>query len=84
MLENLLTGNILSLAKGVGWQVEKQIKVQICEIIGEKIIHYKCIPLLTFDLDFNSNVALPDFLGIGKSASHGFGVISKKYIHNNN
>lgn len=75
LLERLLTGNILSFAKGIEWRVERPVKVQIQELKGEKIIRYKGVPLLAFDVLFNCNVFLPNYLGLGKSASHGFGVI---------
>lgn len=84
MLEKLLVGNILSFAKGVEWQIEKPVKVQIQELRGEKMVHYKGVPLMAFDVNFSSNVFLPNFLGLGKSASHGFGVVYNKSIKQQN
>ncbi|TKK65856.1 hypothetical protein FC093_19080 [Ilyomonas limi] len=75
LLERLLTGNILSFAKGIEWRVEKPVTVAIQELKGEKIIRYKGVPLVAFDVIFSCNVFLPNYLGLGKSASHGFGVI---------
>lgn len=75
LLERLLTGNILSFAKGIEWRIERPIKVQIQELKGEKMIRYKGVPLIAFDVIFNCNVFLPNYLGLGKSASHGFGII---------
>ncbi|MEJ7676329.1 MAG: CRISPR-associated endonuclease Cas6 [Segetibacter sp.] len=46
MLERLLTGNILSFAKGIEWRIERPIKVQIQELKGEKMIRYKGVPLI--------------------------------------
>lgn len=74
-LEKLLTGNILSFAKGIGWHIEKPVKVEIQSIRGQKMTKYKGVPLMAFDMDFRSNVFLPNYLGLGKSASHGYGVI---------
>jgi len=74
-LERLLTGNILSFAKGVRWRIEKPITTEITEISNQKIIRYKGVPLLAFDVSFKTNVFLPNYLGLGKSASHGFGVV---------
>lgn len=74
-LERLLAGNILSFAKGVGWHIDKPIKIQIQELKKEKIIRYKGVPLMAFDVNFGCNVFLPNYLGLGKSASHGFGII---------
>mgnify|MGYP003816092885 CR=1 FL=1 len=75
MLEKMLTGNILSFAKGIEWQIEKTIEVKILEIRAAKLIRYKGVPLMAFDVHFSSNVFLPNYLGLGKSASHGYGVV---------
>jgi len=75
LLERLLTGNILSFAKGIEWRIEKPIKMQRQELKGEKVIRYKGVPLMAFDVIFSCNVFLPNYLGLGKSASHGFGII---------
>lgn len=75
LLERLLTGNILSFAKGIEWRVEKPVKVELQELKGEKVIRYKGVPLVAFDVLFRCNVFLPNYLGLGKSASHGFGII---------
>lgn len=75
MLERLLIGNILSFAKGIEWRIDKPVKLHIQELKGEKIIRYKGVPLMAFDVFFNCNVFLPNYLGLGKSASHGFGII---------
>lgn len=74
-LERLLVGNILSFAKGIDWHIEQPIKVQIQELKSERMIRYKGIPLMAFDVNFACNVFLPNYLGLGKSASHGFGVV---------
>lgn len=83
LLERLLTGNILSFAKGIEWRIERTVQVQIQELKGEKIIRYKGVPLLAFDVQFSCNVFLPNYLGLGKSASHGFGIIRQFKSSNN-
>jgi hypothetical protein len=75
MLKRTLTGNMLSFAKGIEWRIDKPVQVQIQELKGEKVIRYKGIPLFAFDLNFNCNISLPNYLGLGKSASHGFGIV---------
>ena len=75
LLEKLLVGNILSFAKGMGWRLERPIVVKIQQLNGQKVIRYKGVPLLAFDVSFSANVFLPRYLGLGKSASHGFGVV---------
>lgn len=74
-LEKLITANLLSLAKGIEWTIENQIKVSILEIKDERIIRYKGNPLKNFDLIFETNMTLPFYIGLGKSVSHGYGMI---------
>ena len=86
-LERLITGNILAFAKGIGWTVTDKIEVSIQDINRSYSEIYKGVKFYAFDLQFSSNVKLPQFIGIGKSASHGFGVIqaqkTKKNVHGN-
>lgn len=78
MLERILTGNILAFAKGVDWHIEKEIKVRIHEIKRTKNIKYKNAFLLAFDVAFSANVFLPNYIGLGKGASHGYGMVRMK------
>jgi hypothetical protein len=75
-LENILKSNILSFAKGIDWTIDQEIKMQINEIKDQRIIRFKGNPLLVFDLFFETNVNLPNYIGLGKSASHGYGMIN--------
>ncbi|MEA5461602.1 CRISPR-associated endonuclease Cas6 [Arcicella sp. LKC2W] len=76
-LENILKANIISFAKGVKWDVDKEISLRIDELIKAKIVPYKQQKLLAFDIRFRSNVFLPDFVGLGKGVSLGFGTVSQ-------
>jgi hypothetical protein len=76
LLERMLTGNILSFAKGVQWGVEQPIQVEIHNIERTKKRYYKKQAYHTFDLIFSSNVFLPHYIGLGRHASVGFGVVS--------
>jgi hypothetical protein len=78
LLEKTLVGNILSFAKGVGWTIEEEIKVKIGSINKTKQLKYKGTHLLAFEIDFSSNIYLPEFIGLGKGASHGYGIIVHK------
>jgi hypothetical protein len=77
-LERILTGNILSLGKGLGIHFDKEIKCKITEIIDSKLIRHKNVKMQAFDIVFKSNVSLPDYIGLGKGASTGFGVVARK------
>lgn len=78
MLEKILTGNILAFAKGVDWHIDKEVKLRIGKIDKTKNLKYKNAHLLAFNLDFSSNVFLPNYIGLGKGASHGYGMVRMK------
>lgn len=75
MLERILIGNIISFAKGVEWTIDTEIKVNVSNIIRIRDIKYKGVPLVSFDVDFDCNVYLPNYIGLGKSVSHGYGIL---------
>ena len=82
LLENILTANILSFAKGIDWQLEsdKKIELKITNILNEKTTIYKEMPRVIFNVEFKTNVFIPQHIGLGKAASHGYGVV---YIKKN-
>ncbi|PWJ57829.1 hypothetical protein CLV98_1059 [Dyadobacter jejuensis] len=75
-LENILKANIISLAKGLKWAIEHTVHLRIDEVIKSKIVPYKSQKLMAFDINFRTNVFLPDFIGLGKGVSLGFGTVS--------
>ncbi len=82
-LERILTGNILSMAKGIGWTISEPIQVRIIRVIHEKTVHFKKrIPLIAFDILWQSNVCLPPHIGLGKGVSRGYGSLSRITLHN--
>ena len=76
-LEKVLVGNLLSMAKGLAWTVDKPIEVKITEINKQFLTRFKKSNLIAFDLEFKTNVCLPYDIGLGKGASSGYGTISK-------
>ncbi len=78
-LEKILIGNILSFAKGVNIHLESQVSCKITNLSEPIIIRYKEVKMMSFDTDFMSNVSLPDYIGLGKSVSLGFGTVTQNY-----
>ena len=76
ILERVLIGNILSFLKGVGIHLEDQIVLSITNITSQHAVTYKNVKLMGFDIEFKTNINFPQFIGIGKNASVGCGVIS--------
>jgi hypothetical protein len=75
MLENLLRANILSFASGIDWQVQEPVEVAITRMKGETWLPFKGQKALCFSLNFRTNVSLPDYIGLGKGVSVGFGSV---------
>ncbi len=74
MLANILKANILSMAKGIDWNIEKEIQV-IVNAQESKWAKDKQNNILIFQADFLVNIYLPLYWGIGKSSSKGFGIL---------
>lgn len=77
ILERILIGNILSFLKGVGIHLEEQLEAHITDIKGQCALTYKNVKLIAFDIEFKTNVFLPQYIGIGKNASVGCGILTK-------
>ena len=75
-LNSILVGNIISFAKGVGWQIDSQIEcsIDINSVVTRPII-YKEQQLISFSLDFTTNLFFPNGLGLGKGVSSNLGVV---------
>lgn len=78
LLEKILTGNLLSLAKGLEIKVTEQIFVKIKKIEEPYLLRNKNVKLMAFDLEFVTNMSIPNFVGLGKNASIGFGTVTQK------
>lgn len=74
LLENILIGNLISISKSLGYTVPAKICSNILNIREVKI-NFKDNSMIGFLGDFSVNFAIPDYLGIGKSVSRGFGTI---------
>ena len=75
LLERILTGNLLSMATGLGWHVEAPLKVELLDLQPPRPLHVYGHGTLAFDASFRANVLLPAGLGLGKHASLGHGRI---------
>ncbi|GBC60647.1 hypothetical protein DENIS_1604 [Desulfonema ishimotonii] len=78
LLQRILTGNILAFAKGIGWRIDSQIRVSIPRLPDHHLLTFKTHQMSGFTLDFTANISLPEFIGLGKSVSRGFGLITRR------
>ena len=72
LLENIFVGNLLSLSKGVGYNVKNPILAKI-HFFDEKQAKFKGIPLAAFSISITTNFIIPDSLGLGRHTSIGYG-----------
>ncbi len=77
MLEKIITGNILSFAKGIDWHIDKQVEVKIHDIKQVRLKRMKDVKVGAFDVTFSTNVFLPNYIGLGKGVSTGFGIVKQ-------
>ena len=76
-LEEKLIGNLLAFFTEMGFRADKQIDLHITNITGQRLARYKGVKLMAFDVEFKANLALPQYIGIGKSSSVGYGTLTK-------
>ncbi|MFZ2071650.1 MAG: CRISPR-associated endonuclease Cas6 [Halobacteriota archaeon] len=72
-LNGILVGNILSMCKSLDYVVTSKLYVH--SRLDEENVVYKAIPLIGFTGEFRGNFQIPDFFGLGKGVSQGFGVV---------
>jgi hypothetical protein len=76
ILKKILIGNIISMAKGVKYSVDERISCWIN--LKEKEVMLKGIKHIGFTGSFKVNFIIPDYLGLGKSVSRGFGAVIRR------
>lgn len=77
-LERILVAHLLAFAEGVGYEVPRPrgLWVRLDEINLPRQVRCHDAKLLSFDVVFQANMSLPRGVGIGKAASHGFGLLT--------
>ena len=76
-LTSLLVGNIISFAKGVGWQLEERVEVNIDpNSIETHYTNYKGKRLVSITAEFDANIFLPRGIALGKGVSLNRGVVT--------
>lgn len=82
-LQKILVGNILSMCTGLGIHIEKNIDCSVTNISETSIYRYKGVLMTGFDVEFKTNISLPDYIGLGKGVSLGYGMIKQQKINSN-
>ncbi len=74
-LRKTLIGNLLSMSKSFDYQVPERIKCDVRVKIRKSRL--KNVNVMSFIGGFCANFLIPDYLGIGKSVSRGFGAVRR-------
>lgn len=77
ILEAVLCGNILSMLKGLDCYIDGKLEVCITDVKERRPDYVKGFPMRSFDAAFTANILLPQYLGLGKSASKGHGIVTR-------
>lgn len=75
LLQRILRGNILSFAKGMDVFFDDMVECTIEEMECTGTVRFKGVELMCFSGFFTSDVVIPQWIGLGKSASLNHGTI---------
>ena len=76
LLRRILVGNILSASKGLGYVAKEHIRLEVGRMQDE-ICQLKGTMVTGIRGEFTATFAIPEFMGLGKSVSRGFGAVIK-------
>jgi hypothetical protein len=76
-LEQRLSNHIISFASGMGYRFDKPFEIKIIDAKDPQWVSFKKVKVLVFTIDFQSNISLPNFIGLGKGSSMGLGVVRR-------
>jgi hypothetical protein len=76
LLRRILVGNILSASKGLEYVAKEHIRLEVGQMRDE-ICLLKGTKVTGLLGEFTTTFAIPDFMGLGKSVSRGFGAVTE-------
>ena len=76
-LDSIAIRNILSFFKGFGLHLSQDNRILMDAQVSEYETNFKNTKMSVFNGKLVTNALLPNFIGIGKSVSRGFGVLRK-------
>ena len=75
LLNGILAGNLLSMCKGLDYVVTKKLYVH--SRLDDETVEFKGVPVIGFIGEFRVNFQIPEFFGVGKGVSQGFGTVKR-------
>lgn len=77
LLDGILKAHLLILLEETGIKSDIKLKANITEIQDERYLPLKGQYLKSMKLNFKTNVSLPNYIGLGKGSSVGFGIVKR-------
>jgi len=77
LLEKILQNQLVALCYAFGETPPATLDVRIQDLRDRRWTDYKQVKLLCFSLEFTARLSLPNYLGLGKGASTGWGVVRR-------
>ena len=77
-MQRALVGHLLMVFKGLDVWLEDDQRIVAYPNFRTTLVRMKGYKMTAFTGDFITNVALPDYIGIGKGTSRGFGIIRRQ------
>lgn len=77
ILEKSLAGHIISFTKGIDYKPESRFEIKLNGFPETRPVKIKGITTMGFNVAFKTNLFLPNFIGLGKGVSKGYGVVTQ-------
>jgi len=76
-LKKIFTGNILSMSKSLDYRLGCEQRINTTLQVKHRKVNLKGKTMLGFTGIVKTNFLIPDYIGVGKSVSRGFGCLKK-------
>lgn len=77
LLEKILQNQLVALCYAFNHTPPAALDTRIQDLRDRRWVDYKAVKIMCFSLEFTARLHLPNYLGIGKGASTGWGVVRK-------
>jgi len=77
LLEKILQNQLVALCYAFGQTPPEALEVCIQDLREPRWIDYKDVKIRCFSIEFSARINLPNYLGLGKGASTGWGVLRR-------
>jgi hypothetical protein len=72
-LQSALSGHIIAMASGLEYRIPDRFELEMTDLYKTYAGYYKGIKVALYDIGFQTDMIIPEGLGLGKGASIGYG-----------